>query len=212
MQSCTREGVGKERRAVGQSRVPFCEPCLIFLNCCRFTAFPLFIRHTSDMLLWTPSFWTALVLQPSHSSFRHTHAHVNPLTSFRTAVVLQPFQFHSSLDTRMSKPSVDPLLSFWTAVLQPFHSSTDTHMFKLQHFNHKAHKFCAFSPLSSSLKQPAHQYQALCSPFFHKLKTFLFSEYFNWATLSFTPSCLSMKELCDCVCAYVCVCAHVYIV
>ena len=199
MQSCTREGVGKEKRAVGQSRVLtpllWTLSYLDFLNCGCFTAFPVprFIRYTHAQTFCEPSliFLNCCCFAALPLFIRDTHAPVNPLTSFSTAAVLQPFQFHSSLDARMSKPSVNPLLSFWTAaVLQPFNSSSDTHkwhMLKLQHFNHKF----GFSPLSSCLKQPAHQCQALCySPFFHKLQTFLFSEYFNWAT------CLSPLAVC----------------
>ena len=97
----------------------------------------------------------------------------------------------------------------------PSHSSSDTRMLKLQHCNHKTHGFRTFScfgpHIGNNLPQDI-RHSATLSSFKSKLKTFLYSEYFSYATLSITPISLYSVLLCVCVCVCVCVCARIFCV
>ena len=81
----------------------------------------------------------------------------------------------------------------------PSHSSPDTRMLKLQHCNHKTHGFCTFSHFGPHIRNNLPQdirHSATLSSFKSKLRTFLYSEYFSYATLSITPISLYSVHVC----------------
>ena len=118
------------------------------------------------------------------------------------------------------------LLPFWTtAAVQPFPLSplfirhTHTQTPTLQPQNSWLSLFSWFGPhIWNNLPQDVRHSESLPS-FRNKLKTFLFSEHFNWAFLPFAPIvCVVFvcAHWCVCVCVcvrargvYVCVCARV---
>ena len=107
------------------------------------------------------------------------------------------------------------------------HSSSDARTLKLGRFNRKTHDLRSFSYFGphiwNNLPKDVRHSNSLPS-FKNKVKTFLFSEHFNWVLLSFAPTvcivfvcahlyvcaracgvCVCVCGLCVCVCMCVCV-------
>ena len=119
-----------------------------------------------------------------------------------------------------SAPSYLPELLQLYSPSRSLRSSSHTRILKLRHFKvHKTHGFrfllfffiiSYFSPhIWNNLPQDVRRSNSFPS-FKTKLKTFLFSEHFNWVSLSFAPTvCIVFVSVHLCVCVHACgVCVH----